>query len=102
MTVGETDGRKAIGQRNREALLAAALDVLQQDPDAGMNEIADGAGLGRATLYRHFPTREDLLKALRQRAREQGRAAMEAAMPEEGDPVDAIIRIVTALMEVGA
>jgi AcrR family transcriptional regulator len=102
MTVGETDGRKAIGARNREAILAGALSVLQQDPNAGINEIADGAGVGRATLYRHFPTREELLAALRQRAREQGKAAMVAARPDEGDPIAALIRIVTALMELGA
>jgi AcrR family transcriptional regulator len=101
MTIGETDGRKAIGARNREAILEAALSVIQQDPDAGMNEIADGAGVGRATLYRHFPAREDLLNALRQRAREQGRAAMIAARPDEGDPIEALERIVAALIDVG-
>lgn len=101
MTAAETDGRKAIGQRNREAILEAALSVLQQDPDAGMNAIADGAGVGRATLYRHFPAREDLLTALRQRARQQGKEAMLAANPDEGDPIDALERIVAALIEVG-
>ena len=102
MTAAETDGRKAIGARNREAILAAALKVIQSDPDAGMHAIADGAGVGRATLYRHFPTREDLLSALRQRARKQGRAAMEATRPEEGDPVEALVRLVSALLEIGA
>lgn len=101
MTVGETDGRKAIGVRNREAILEAALTVLQSDPDAGMNQIADGAKVGRATLYRHFPTREDLLSALRQRARQQGKEAMLAANPDEGDPIEALERIVAALIDVG-
>lgn len=102
MTIAETDGRKAIGARNREAILAAALAAIQRNPDAGMNEIADGAGVGRATLYRHFPTRDDLLKALRQRARDQGVAAMMAAKPDEGDPVQALVRLVRALIDVGA
>jgi len=101
MTIAETDGRRAIGARNREAILEAALAVIQNDPDAGMNEIADGAKVGRATLYRHFPTREDLLTALRQRARRQGKEAMLAANPDEGDPIEALERIVAALIEVG-
>jgi AcrR family transcriptional regulator len=96
----EIDGRRAIGHRNREAILDGALEVISRDPDAAMNTIADGAGLGRATLYRHFPTREDLIAALRQRARERGRAAMLAARPEEGDPMEALERIVAALSEV--
>jgi TetR/AcrR family transcriptional repressor of mexCD-oprJ operon len=101
MTVGETDGRRAIAVRNRDALLTVALDVINRDPDASMNEIADAAALGRATLYRHFPTREDLLTALRQRAREQGIAAMDEARPDDGDPIAALERIVDALFAVG-
>jgi AcrR family transcriptional regulator len=96
----EPDGRRAIGHRNREAILDGALEVISRDPDAAMNTIADGTGLGRATLYRHFPTREDLLAALRERARERGRAAMVAARPDEGDPLEALERIVAALSDV--
>lgn len=102
VTIAETDGRRAVGHRNHEAILAAALSALQHDPDAGMHEIADRAGVGRATLYRHFPTRDELLTALRRRAREQGKTAMAAARPDEGDPVEALVRIVAALVDVGA
>lgn len=102
MTFAETDGRRAIALRNRETILDAALTVLQQNPEAGINDIADDAGLSRATLYRHFPTREDLLHALRQRARAQGKQAMQDAQPDEGDPIEALERMVTALFEVGA
>ena len=38
--------------------------VLPRNPGAAMAEIAEKAGVGRATLYRHFPTRDDLIRAL--------------------------------------
>ncbi|MDO9408255.1 MAG: helix-turn-helix domain-containing protein [Patulibacter sp.] len=45
-------------------MLAAALRVLNEDPSATMARIATVAGVGRATLHRHFSTREDLVLAL--------------------------------------
>ncbi|MDT5103903.1 MAG: hypothetical protein QOI25_1416 [Mycobacterium sp.] len=43
-------------------ILDAAARVLGRRPDAAMVDIADEAGVGRATLYRHFPTRDSLLQ----------------------------------------
>ncbi|KAB8194889.1 TetR family transcriptional regulator [Nonomuraea phyllanthi] len=51
-------------QRTRSAILDAAARVLGRRPDAALAEIADEAGVGRATLYRHFPTRESLLSGV--------------------------------------
>ncbi len=42
----------------------AAVDVLATHPGASMQEIADHSGLGRTTVYRHFPSREALFEAL--------------------------------------
>ena len=50
-------------RRNRDAILAAALESLTESPDASLNAIAKRAGVANATLYRHFPTREDLVLA---------------------------------------
>src|ERR1700752_611310 len=50
-------------RRNRDAILAAALDALTESPDASLNAIARRAGVANATLYRHFPTREELVLA---------------------------------------
>lgn len=56
---------RADGRRNYEALIAAADEVFMQlGPDAPLDEIARRAGVGNATLYRHFPTRRDLLIAV--------------------------------------
>lgn len=57
MTVEATPGA-------RTAILAAAGDVLATDPDAPVETIARGAGVSRATFYRHFGSRTELLAAL--------------------------------------
>ena len=55
--------RKA-AERNHAAILEVAHDLLASSPTASMNEIAKRAGVGAGTLYRHFPTREELILAV--------------------------------------
>src|ERR1700733_10026981 len=56
---------RADARRNYEALLSAASEMFSsRGPDAPLDEIARLAGVGNATLYRHFPTRRDLLVAV--------------------------------------
>jgi AcrR family transcriptional regulator len=50
--------------RSQEALLSAALEKLHHSPDATLSEIAQHAGVGRTTLYRLFPSRDALIRAL--------------------------------------
>ncbi|MFN3237516.1 MAG: TetR/AcrR family transcriptional regulator [Pseudomonadales bacterium] len=76
--------------KTRHALFEASIKELLANPSATMSEIANSAGIGRATLYRHFETRELLVRALAQLCLEetdqalkhayqfQGRAALEA------------------------
>ncbi len=47
-----------------EAIIEAGTRTLLSNRSAGMSEIAEAAGIGRATLYRHFKTREALIKKL--------------------------------------
>ncbi|WUI03226.1 TetR/AcrR family transcriptional regulator [Spirillospora sp. NBC_00431] len=57
--------RRADAVRNTRLLLAAARDLFDEHgPDVALDEIARRAGVGNATLYRHFPTRGDLLAAV--------------------------------------
>ncbi|MBO0872167.1 MAG: TetR/AcrR family transcriptional regulator [Pseudonocardia sp.] len=57
--------RRADAQRNVEALLEAARTVFDSSGvDAPAKEITDLAGVGVGTLYRHFPRRSDLVKAV--------------------------------------
>jgi AcrR family transcriptional regulator len=58
--------RKAPNRKDHVAsgIVDAAARVLATDRDASMTDIAAAAGMGRATLYRYFPTREALLVGL--------------------------------------
>lgn len=64
--VNSTDRRvRADAQRNSKALLEAAMAVFAASGvDAPVREIADKAGVGVGTLYRHFPQRSDLIVAV--------------------------------------
>ncbi|MEV4046622.1 TetR/AcrR family transcriptional regulator [Streptomyces sp. NPDC049744] len=68
MTVGARDGaprQRRDARRNRELLLEAAHEVFtEKGLDAPLDVIARRAGVGNATLYRHFPTRAALVDAV--------------------------------------
>lgn len=56
---------RADARRNHERLLAAARAAFaEQGPEAPLDGIAQRAGVGSGTLYRHFPTREDLMRGV--------------------------------------
>ena len=55
---------KAGARHPRDRILVAAVRRLSSDPRASIGEIADSAGMSRATLYRYFPSRSELLAAL--------------------------------------
>ncbi len=67
----------ARAQRSRRALLDAGIELLIQNPMASLSQIASHAGVGRATLYRHFETREQLIQALAIESLEMTHQAME-------------------------
>ncbi|WP_328382804.1 TetR/AcrR family transcriptional regulator [Streptomyces sp. NBC_00400] len=57
--------KRADAQRNRQTVLSAAAEVfVTSGVDAPIRQIAAGAGVGMATIYRHFPTRADLVTAV--------------------------------------
>jgi AcrR family transcriptional regulator len=73
---------RADALRNRAALLDAAADVLAVAPRASLGEVATRAGVGRATLYRHFENRDALRAAIREEALARASAALaEADLP---------------------
>lgn len=77
---------RADAERNRRRLLDAAAEVFgERGLDVGVAEIAQRAGVGRGTLFRNFPTKEDLIAAIvvdqMNDAAQRGRALLDAADP---------------------
>src|ERR1700722_19102727 len=74
---GENRPIRADARRNLDALLRAAMAVFATSGvDAPVREIAEKAGVGIGTVYRHFPQRSDLIKAI---VRQEVDACAEAA-----------------------
>src|SRR6186997_609552 len=88
--------RRADADRSVQAIRQAALEALASDPDASMAEIARRAGVVRATIYAHFPTRESLLDAVMERTVGDVAQAMREADPERGEPKEAMERVLRA------
>jgi AcrR family transcriptional regulator len=60
----ETTIKRADARRNREKLLAAAVELFASvGTDVSLDAVAKRAGVGIGTLYRHFPTRDALVEA---------------------------------------
>jgi AcrR family transcriptional regulator len=93
--------RRLDARRNVQAILEAAARELADDPKASMSSIAERSGLGRATVYRHFRSREELVGAIHDRALDDAEAAVAASRLEEGPAPQALERLVEALLEVG-
>jgi AcrR family transcriptional regulator len=91
--------RRADAERNIATITQAALEALAEDPDASMADIARRAGVVRATIYMHFPTREALLDAVMELATTQVAEATRKAEPERGDAKDALERVLLATWE---
>jgi AcrR family transcriptional regulator len=89
-----TAPRRADAERSIARIREAALDALASDPDASMAAIARRAGVVRATVYVHFPTREDLIAAITESAIGEVREAIAAAQPDRGDAADALRRVI--------
>ena len=81
--------RRSDALRNRDRILSVAYGAFSDDPDVSLNTIAKLAGVGPGTLYRHFPTREDLILAVYQHEVQ----AVVDSVPQvlaEREPLDAL------------
>jgi AcrR family transcriptional regulator len=92
-TAASSQPLRADARRNVERILVAALDELALDPEASMEAVARRAGVVRATLYVHFPTREMLIAAVTDRAIADTTEVLRHAAPEEGEPTEALARV---------
>jgi AcrR family transcriptional regulator len=86
----EPRSRRADARRNRERILAAAREVFAHEGrGVQMPDVARAAGVGVGTLYRHFPAKEDLVRAL---VRDKVQAGIDTAREalSHDDPWEAI------------
>ncbi|MBO9532503.1 MAG: TetR/AcrR family transcriptional regulator [Solirubrobacteraceae bacterium] len=94
---------RADAERNRRKIIEAARELFAERGLTTLDEVAERAGVGVGTVYRRFPSRDDLIDALYVEAMEQlvaiGSAAVELS---ETDPWGAIEYFLTNYLEMHA
>ena len=100
--MSEPAPRQALQQRVAAAILDGAAQIFAiHGEQASMNDVAEAAGVARATVYRYFPNREALLDELARAAVSDVDARLGSARIDEVPPEEGIARVVRALVDVG-
>jgi AcrR family transcriptional regulator len=90
---------RADAARNRELIIAAAAAVFaERGLDAATAEIAHRAGVGEATLFRRFPTKDDLIDAIIETRMDEVGALADAAA-DDPDPAAGLERLMQDLVK---
>jgi len=76
------------------------VNALADQPRASMGQLASMAGVSRATLCRHFPSRKDMMLAMAETGIRSAEAALAQARPHEGPPEQAIRRLIEELLPI--
>jgi AcrR family transcriptional regulator len=95
-----TSSRRADAERNIAAIIEAGIRLLSADPTASMAEVAKAAGVGRVTLYGHFPSREALVDAVLDRAVETADAVLADDSIDTAPAPEALARLLRSSWEV--
>jgi AcrR family transcriptional regulator len=97
VAAGNSREPRSDAARNHQALVQAAVAAVHREgPRVPMATIAADAGVGVGTLYRHFPTREDLLSYLTHASFEQVLANAKAAEVGAATAAEALQRFIEA------
>ncbi|HEV2772295.1 MAG TPA: SpoIIE family protein phosphatase [Thermoleophilaceae bacterium] len=88
-------------RRSRAAIVAAAARELKAGRRISPRELAAAAEVSRSTVYRHFPTEDDLLRGLAEATLEAARAAIRRTQEEERPLFAGLKSLVNRLVEVG-
>lgn len=94
-----TPSTRADAQRNRERIITAAAQCFAHEGvECQVAEIAKHAGLGNATVFRHFPTKLDLIVAVMRRRMDELADEVERVAAGD-DPGEALARVVEAIVQ---
>ncbi|WP_062266208.1 TetR/AcrR family transcriptional regulator [Endozoicomonas arenosclerae] len=88
-------------EATRKKAMDTAIAVLAKTANASLADIAQASGIGRTTLHRYFPTRDDLIDALALQAIEETNAAVEAFWSEERSAQAVLLEILEAMIPLG-
>lgn len=88
-------------ERRTEEILAAAARLFAERgfDGADTQELADRVGVGKGTLYRYFPSKRDLFLAAADQGMRRLSERIDATLPPEGDPLDAMSRGIQTYLE---
>lgn len=93
--------RRADATRNDARILAAARAVfVEQGPEAPVSVIAERAGVGMGTLYRRYPRKDDLMRALSLATMDETRRAAEEGLAHP-DPWQGFVHFIDVCAEAG-
>ena len=91
-----------MAQITRERIIKHAIECMALNGNTGLDEIAGAAGVGRATLYRHFKSRADLISEIKLAAGEELQAVVTPIMESELLAREKLVNIVCKLVPLGA
>jgi TetR/AcrR family transcriptional regulator, mexCD-oprJ operon repressor len=89
-----------LAECTQERIVDAATRVLGANLDASMLEVAAACGVGRATVYRHFANRDELVRAIRLRALRDCRAALDPEVFAQASVREALGAVLATLVPV--
>jgi AcrR family transcriptional regulator len=95
-------GRRAEAEANDGRILGAAREVFLADPKAPVSAVAAGAGVGISALYRRYPSKEHLLRALAADGLARYIADLEAALASGDEPWPAYVECLNRVVEGGS
>ncbi|MFD9700929.1 TetR/AcrR family transcriptional regulator [Lentzea sp. NPDC059081] len=90
---------RADAEQNTARILAAAAEVLADDPSASLERIGEAAGLTRATVHRRFASRQALLAALAEELNQRYLGALDQSWVDTAPPREVFLRLTEIVFE---
>ena len=92
---------KALRPPMREAIVDAAIDTFARNPGASLAEVAARAGVGRASLHRHFPSRNDLITDITRQCMDEIDTASAKALEGARSAQERLLKMLEAVIPLG-